>query len=137
MEDVSIFHSRGKKPQFHVPERLIRTPEARLKGCRPCPHPYPYQQPCPEPLLETPDHILPGWDTQLFRAGACYVPSAWRSNKAILFYFIQNTVSKLQRGSGTRRLSFCHSPVVCTGQGPDGLFPHGGIRLSSGLLAAL
>ena len=43
MEDVP-----ERSSQFDNLEKFIRRPpEARLKECRPCTHPDPYQQPCP------------------------------------------------------------------------------------------
>ena len=35
-------------------------------------------------------------------------PFAWQSNKAILFYFTQNSVSEIQFGTSVQRLSFRH-----------------------------
>ena len=33
-------------------------------------------------------------------------PFAWQNNKAILFYFTQNSVSEIRLGTGAQRLSF-------------------------------
>ena len=49
---------------------------------------------------KTPHQILLGWDTQFWGHEPAVSPFAWESNKAILFYFTQNSVSKIQFGTG-------------------------------------
>ena len=44
-----------------------------------------------------------GWDTQFQGQEPAMAPSAWQSNKAILFYFTQDPVSKVQFSTGAQR----------------------------------
>lgn len=103
-----FFIPEEKKSQFDIPERLIRTPWSQIKGMQALPSSLRYQQPCPEPLLETPHHILPGWDTQLSGQEPTVCPFDWQSNKALLCYFTQHSLSEVHFGSSAQRPSFWH-----------------------------
>ena len=80
MEDVS-----ERMSQFNNLEKLIRTlPNSRSAG------------PAHTPIFISNSalelcYLLPGWDTEFFSSS----PFAWQSNRAIIFYFIQNSVSEI------------------------------------------
>ena len=84
------------------------TPETRLKECRPCTHPDPYQQPCPGTITLnfSPNPPPPSCDTQFWEHQTPVSLFAWLNNKAILFYFSQNSVSSIQFSTSTRRPTF-------------------------------
>ena len=94
MKGVSILHSRLKEPKKLI--KIRRPPEARLKEHRPCTHPL-VSNPTLELLLYEllTESSQVGWDTQISKAGAHCVPISLTSNKAILFYFTQNSVSEI------------------------------------------
>lgn len=83
---------------------IKRPPDARLKKCRPCTHLILISSTLNKVSYKTPHQILPG-ETYIFRARACCVTPSWQSNKALLFYFTQNSVSGWF-GTGAQRLSF-------------------------------
>ena len=55
-----------------------------------------------------PHQIPPVWDTQFLGREPTVSPFARQSNKTILFYFTQKSVSEIQFGTGAQRLSFQH-----------------------------
>ena len=81
-----------------------------LKKWEPCMYAYPYHQlhSLTIRLLTTPSH--PGWDAQFWNHWPTLVPFAWQRNKAILLCFTQNSISKIQFGTGIQRVIFGINP---------------------------
>ena len=73
---------------------IRESPEARLEKCSPCTRFELYQLQPLNCCYKTSHQILLDGDIQLFRAWAQCPLFAWWSNKAILFYFTQNSVYK-------------------------------------------
>ena len=84
-------------------------PETRLKECRPCKHPNLVSKPPPW-TIAIKLFIKSSWvGTHSFLGQEPAVsPFAWQSNKAILFYFTQNSVSEVWCGTSAERPSFQH-----------------------------
>ena len=103
-----IREGAAKKP----PEARLKGPEKLIKIKR-SPEtlhtPYSCQQPHPWTIAIKP-LITSSWvETHSFRGQELSVsPFAWQSNKAILFYFTQNSVSEIRFSTGVQRLSFQH-----------------------------
>ena len=57
---------------------------------------------------KTPHHILPGWDTQLLGQEPTVCPFDWQSNKALLCYFTQHSLSEVHFDTSAQRPSFWH-----------------------------
>ena len=73
---------------------IRRPPEARFKECRPCTHPDFYQQPCPWTIAVKLLTKSSWAGMQFLRHEPAVSPFSWQSNKAILFYVTQNSVSE-------------------------------------------
>ena len=57
---------------------------------------------------KTPHQIPPGWDTQFWGHEPAVSFFAWQGNKAILFYFTQNSTSEIQFNTSAQRPNFQH-----------------------------
>ena len=101
----SILHCRGHGFLIVTWHQMV----PRLKECRPSTAPWPssstlphdYKAPSKPPML----------DTQFWRHYPILAPFAWQRNKAILFYFTQNSVSKIWFGIMHRAQAFGISAV--------------------------
>ena len=75
----------------------------------PCTHPDPYQQPHPWTIAVKCLTKFPWVRTHSFWGHEPAVsPFAWQNNKAILFFFTQNSVSEIQSGTSAQMPSFQH-----------------------------
>ena len=92
MEDVNYLRHSSFQRRSQFPIITWLQAISGLKEWGPCTHPNPYQQPAPLAIKLT---NRPGWDTQLWRHLPAVAPFAWQRNKAILFYFTKNSVSKI------------------------------------------
>ena len=107
MEDGSILHSR-----LNEPEKLFKRPfEARLKECRPCILPNPYQQPHPGTIaikLLTKFLQVGTHSYTVLRGKSLLCPPLPESNTSILSCLTQNSVSEIRFGTDAQRPSFRH-----------------------------
>ena len=88
------------------PEKLIkikRPPEMRLRQCRPCSTLILSETPPLNHCYKTLIKSSPVGTHSFSRQEPYVFPFAWQSNKAILFYFTQNSVSEIWFGTSVQR----------------------------------
>ena len=123
--------------QPREPEKLIRrTPEARLKECRPCTHSNLISNPALEPIAIKLLTKASWVGTHSFLGQEPAVsPFAWQSNKALLFYFTQNSVSEIWFGTSAEaelsasKVEGCSQLHDSTGRDAWQFLPPSGLQL--------
>ena len=85
---------------------------------------------------KTPQHILPGWDTQLLGQEPAVSPFDWQSNKALLCYFTQHslslrfTLAPVHRGQAFGINKGSHGKELRPGNGGKSIYHKVNLRLS-------